>query len=79
MFHLILIAASIGAQAPHLKVGSYSKEKVHLTQEMIIGISEDLIRADIAEVDIDPAVFDLPPEAKVRKKTALDDVDFNCE
>lgn len=73
-----LIAASIGASAPVTKVGAFPKETVRLTKEMIIGISDDLMKADIAEVDIDPAVFDLPA-TKTRKKSTVDEVEFISE
>jgi hypothetical protein len=75
----ILLAASIGAPLPPTSVGSSDKEVTHITKEMMIGIADDLMKADIAEVDIDPAVFDIPAQSKTRKKSALDEVEFISE
>lgn len=75
----LLLAAIIGVAPPQNSVGSSTKENVHVTREMLISISEDLMQADIAEVDIDPAVFDLPPAAKIRKKSEFDEMEFISE
>lgn len=74
-----VIGAAIGVNAPQHSVGKPEREKVYLTQEMLVGIADDLIKADIAEVDIDPTVFDLPPQPKKRKKSGLDDIEFVSE
>lgn len=74
-----LLAASIGAPLPPTSVGSSDKEVIHITKEMMIGIADDLMKADIAEVDIDPSVFDIPSQSKPRKKSALDEVEFISE
>lgn len=79
MFFL-LFAASIGAASPASSVGSHPKEAIHLTSEMLIGIADEIIRLDIAEVDIDPAVFDIPSGSpKAHKKNELDEVEFITE
>lgn len=75
----ILLATSIGAPLPQTTVGNSDKEVIHITKEMMIGIADDLMKADIAEVDIDPAVFDIPSQTKPRKKSALDEVEFISE
>lgn len=78
--NFLLFAATIGASTPASTVGSHSKEAIHLTPEMLIGIADEIIRADIAEVDIDPAVFDLPPSTpKQHKKNVLDEIEFISE
>lgn len=74
-----LFATTIGAPLPLISVGSSDDQIVHITKEMMIGIADDLMKADIAEVDIDPAVFDIPTQKKPRKKSALDDVEFISE
>lgn len=74
-----LLAATVGAPIPPTSVGSSDKEVIHITKEMMIGIADDLMKADIAEVDIDPAVFDIPAQAKPRKKSPLDEVEFISE
>ncbi len=79
MSFICLIAASIGGTAPTSSVGHPARETVHVTKELLIGISDDLIKADIAEVDIDPAVFDLPVETKPKKKSSVEEVEFISE
>lgn len=75
--NFLLFAASIGAATPATSIGSHPKEAIRLTPEMLIGIADEIIRADIAEVDIDPAVFDLPSNPqKQHKKSALDEIEF---
>lgn len=74
-----LLATTIGAPIPPTSVGISDDNVVHITKEMMIGIADDLMKADIAEVDIDPAVFDIPAQTKPRKKSALDEVEFISE
>lgn len=76
--NFLFFAAAIGASTPSSKVGSCSKETIHLTSQMLIGIADEIIKADIAEVDIDPAVFDLPPnQPKQYKKNIFDEIEFS--
>ena len=77
--NFLFFAASIGAASPASSVGSHPKETIHLTPEMLIGIADEIIRLDIAEVDIDPAVFDIPSPPKTHKKNALDEIEFISE
>lgn len=74
-----LLSITIGAPLPPTSVGTSGKEVIHITKEMMIGIADDLMKADIAEVDIDPAVFDIPSKPKSAKKSALDEVEFISE
>lgn len=71
----------VGATIPALpySIGdSSSDHTVHLTAEMLIQISDQLIRDEIAEEEIDPKTFDLPPEKpQSRKKNALDEIEFS--
>lgn len=74
-----ILAATVGAPLPPTSVGSSDNEIIRITPEMMIGIADELMKADIAEVDIDPAVFDIPAQTKPRKKNALDEVEFISE
>lgn len=80
IFGVLLAAASIGQPPYQSYVGIPEKEIVHLTPELLVEISDRLIKEDIAEVDIDPETFDLPTEKpKQRKKDALDEIQFISE
>ena len=79
---LSLVAAHVG-KAPDFasrQVGVPAREIVRITPDMLVDISDELLREDIAIVDIDPEAFDIPAEKpKPRKKDALDDVEFVSE
>lgn len=74
-----LIAQAAFAPLPETTEDSSNHEVIRVTTEMMVGIADDLMEADIAEVDIDPAVFDIPSQSKPRKKSALDEVEFISE
>ncbi len=81
---LIALAAaqSIGASPKEVSpaVGVPAQERVRLTSEQILQISEQLLYEDIAEVDLDPEMFDVQVDTKRKlKKSDLDDIEFISE
>lgn len=74
-----LAAEAIGTKNVEKKsyVGVPSSGYAKVSKELLLSISEELLSEDIAEVDIDPGVFDLhPEEEKTRNRSKkLDDLD----
>jgi hypothetical protein len=67
---LIFIAQTLYADTSHPDV-------VKIAPDQLVQIMDQLLLEDIAEVDLDPATFDVP-EGKSRKlkKDPLDDIEF---
>lgn len=77
-----LSAESIGQSPSSIPsfVGVPGRATVHLTAELLEEIADEMIREEIAEVDIDPEAFDLPEDRpKPKKKDSLDEVEFISE
>lgn len=78
-----LSADSIGGEIKHPKnfVGVSPSGYAQVSKQLLLSISEELLSEDIAEVDIDPSIFDLNQEeekSKNRSKKAdeLDEIEF---
>ncbi|MFV0339848.1 MAG: hypothetical protein ACK5MA_04335 [Parachlamydiaceae bacterium] len=67
---LILFAQTLSADTAHPDV-------VKIAPDDLVQIIDQLMLEDIAEVDLDPATFDLPEgRSRKLKKDPLDDIEF---
>lgn len=71
----LLLADSVGAVSSKPYIGKINRPLIHLTTAQVIEISDQLMREEIAEVDIDLSAFE-EKEPSVEKKKSNDEIEF---